>query len=67
MILGDLFDAHDVASGMCLTHFTLLNNWLVEHPAATLYLVAGNHDLSKTSTTFSSFELLVGGITDCLP
>lgn len=67
MILGDLFDAHDVASVDVFNTFTLLNNWLVEHPAATLYLVAGNHDLSKTSTTFSSFELLAGVLLTAYP
>lgn len=61
MILGDLFDTFDINPLDFYYTFTALNNWLIANPTKSLYLVAGNHDLSKTSTTVSSFELLVLG------
>lgn len=57
MILGDLFDTHDVAMSEVLTTYLTLIEWL-DNNSQTLYLVPGNHDLSKTSTTLSSFEFL---------
>lgn len=57
MILGDLFDTHDVAMSDVLKCFVTLTEWL-DSNSNMLYLIPGNHDLSKTSTTLSSFEFL---------
>lgn len=61
MYLGDLFDTFSVPLSDFWGVYKLLDNWLARHPNRKMYLVAGNHDLSKTSTTMSSFHLL-GGI-----
>lgn len=61
MYLGDLFDTFSVPLSDFWGVYRLLDNWLARHPNRKMYLVAGNHDLSKTSTTMSSFHLL-GGI-----
>lgn len=58
MILGDLFDTFSVPLNDFWRVYQVLSYWLERNPQATLYLVAGNHDLSKTSTTMSSFHLL---------
>lgn len=58
MILGDLFDSFDVNPLDFYQTYVILKDWLTANPDNYLYLVAGNHDLSKTSTTVSSFELL---------
>lgn len=57
MILGDLFDTHNVPYDDVLKVYFLLSGWLTSH-RATLYLVAGNHDLSKSSHVMSSFDFL---------
>lgn len=58
MILGDLFDTFSVPLNDFWRVYQTLYAWLDQHPGQVLYLVAGNHDLSKTSTTMSSFHLL---------
>ena len=58
MILGDLFDTFDINPLDLYSAYVLLANWLELNKAAQLYLIAGNHDVSKTSSTVSSFELL---------
>ena len=58
MILGDLFDTHFVPFHDWLAAWQTLDTWLSRHRNRTLYLVAGNHDLSKTSTTIGSFQAL---------
>lgn len=58
MILGDLLDTHDTDTYSLFQVFKALSDWL--RKGYKLYLVAGNHDLSKTSTTYSSFEMLCG-------
>ena len=58
MILGDLFDRFDAPSRDVAKVFILLSGWLSFTPAAKLYLVAGNHDLSKSSEVYGSFDLL---------
>lgn len=58
MILGDLFDGYNVSLYTVFLTYRALSLWLSAHPTAELILVPGNHDLSKTSTTYSSFELL---------
>lgn len=60
MILGDLFDTFSVPLNDFWRVYQTLADWLEHgHRDQVLYLVAGNHDLSKTSTTMSSFHLLV--------
>lgn len=67
MILGDLFDSHTVPVLDVLSTYRVLTGFLTENPSSTLFLVAGNHDLSKTSTTLSSFQLLVSLLEDFRP
>lgn len=57
MILGDLFDAGSIPRADFLATFEILHRWLSSTPL-TLFLVAGNHDLPKTSTNLSDFQLL---------
>lgn len=65
MILGDLFDTHDTESIDLWETYNLLKQWLSR--GDDLYLVAGNHDLSKTTSVFSSFELLSKLLTSAYP
>lgn len=58
MILGDLFDAYSVPYLDLLATYMALDLWCTQRPQQTLYLVAGNHDLSKTVSTMSSFQFL---------
>ena len=58
MILGDLFDTNNVPLHDVLKTFTVLIGWLSKPTAGKLYMVAGNHDLSKVSTVLSSFDML---------
>ena len=56
MILGDLFDKDNIPISDFLAAYNALLDWcLAGH---RLWLVAGNHDLSKTSSTLSSYDLL---------
>lgn len=56
-INGDLFDQYQVPNTDLLFAFSALSSWLDEG-YGRLYLVPGNHDLSKDSSRLSSFELL---------
>lgn len=56
MILGDLFDTYEVPLSDLLDVFHTLKEW--SEKGYKLYLVPGNHDLSRTSTTLSSFKFL---------
>ena len=58
LINGDLFDSYSTPMQDVLTTFEHLSDWLHEHPSATLYNSAGNHDLSRTSNVMSSFQFL---------
>lgn len=58
MILGDLFDTCNVAVVDVLRTYIALKDWCQSNPSNILYLVAGNHDLSRTSNVYSSFEFL---------
>lgn len=55
IINGDLFDGYDVDKYDVLFCLHTLSFFAKKH---TLYLVAGNHDLSKDSSKLSSFEWL---------
>lgn len=59
-ILGDLFDGPAVPNEDFARTYDILCNWLSanEYTTNTLYLVNGNHDLSKDSSVMSSFQLL---------
>jgi len=57
MILGDLFDGPDIPKPDFLRTFLVLQDWL-NRTSGQLYLLPGNHDLSKSSTTMSAFQLL---------
>lgn len=58
LILGDLFDSFNVAKAVEIKVFSMLKQWADGNPDNTLYLVAGNHDLSTDSANISSFENL---------
>lgn len=58
MILGDLFDTVNVAIRDVLETYLILKDWCYANPENALYLVAGNHDISKTSNVLSSFDFL---------
>lgn len=58
LINGDLFDTASIPVSDVLKTYELLADWLQNNPSSTLYSSAGNHDLSKTSTTMSSFQFL---------
>ena len=61
-ILGDLFDAFEVAPRDWLESYLLLADWCTNNPNCTLYLVAGNHDISMKGTKQSWFETLATGL-----
>lgn len=58
LILGDLFDGFNVAKSVEIKVFAMLKQWADNNQGNTLYLVAGNHDLSTDSANISSFENL---------
>lgn len=57
MILGDLFDGPKISMFDLLRTYRVLDDWLVRS-GKDLILVEGNHDLSKSSVEFSSFQFL---------
>lgn len=57
MILGDLFNDAEAPQIDLFMVYSILDSWLT-YSGHHLYVVAGNHDLSKTSNVFSSFDLL---------
>lgn len=59
LINGDLFDKENVPMSDLYAAWMLLREWLLANPPCRLILPPGNHDLSKTSTTFTSFDMLV--------
>lgn len=58
LILGDLFDTSNVPILEVFETYKILTAWLERNPSSRLYNVAGNHDTSKTSNIFSSFQFL---------
>jgi DNA repair exonuclease SbcCD nuclease subunit len=64
MILGDLFDTVNVSIHDVLKTYQILKGWCILNPDNTLYLVAGNHDLSKSSNVLSSFDFLCALLQD---
>lgn len=57
MLLGDLFDSHDISKQDLLRTYRIFDDWLVR-TGKSLWLVNGNHDLAKSSQNFSSFQFL---------
>lgn len=58
LINGDLFDSFSAPMVDVLSTYEVLADWLHDHPTATLYNSAGNHDLAKSSNVMSSFQFL---------
>jgi DNA repair exonuclease SbcCD nuclease subunit len=57
MVLGDLFDTGNVPVLDVLSTYEILAGWLTDG-YGQLFLVAGNHDLCKSSNVLSSFQFL---------
>lgn len=57
-ILGDLFDAFEVAPRDWLQTYLMLAGWCANNPTSDLFLIAGNHDVSSKADKVSSFETL---------
>ncbi len=62
MILGDLFDTADIHKGDLLRVYRLLDDWMTR-TGKNLWLVNGNHDISRNSSNLSSFQFLAGLLT----
>lgn len=56
LINGDLFDKEFISLHDLLATIDILRGWLTK--GHRLWLAPGNHDLSKTSSTLSSFQFL---------
>lgn len=54
---GDLFDGPNISMADLASTMQSLVNWLMR-TGRMLYAVTGNHDISKNSTNYSSFEFL---------
>lgn len=64
MLLGDLFDTVNAPIHDVLKTYQILKGWCVLNPDNTLYIVAGNHDLSRSSNVLSSFDFLCALLQD---
>jgi DNA repair exonuclease SbcCD nuclease subunit len=60
LVLGDLFDSYSAPLVDVVNVFEILLRRASSFPKAFTWVVAGNHDLSKVSTTMSSFQALKG-------
>lgn len=58
LIAGDLFDGFNVTTETLAHTYFMFSTWLAAKTQAKLYLLPGNHDLSRDSTKMSSFHLL---------
>ena len=67
LINGDLFDRFEVSKAVEFETFLRLSNWINSNPGRTLYMSAGNHDLSTNSERRSSFENLCYYLTNVHP
>lgn len=56
-VCGDLFDTHQVPLSDLLVSYSAIADWL-RSSGRRIYLLAGNHDLSKSSIELSSFEMM---------
>lgn len=67
IVMGDLFDAYTVPNDVLLDVYQRFREWQVMKGGRQLYMVPGNHDLSKDSSRLSSFALLCSLLeVDCL-
>lgn len=66
LINGDLFDKEIIPLSDVLSTFQILSGWLARG-VGTLFLSAGNHDLSKNSSVLSSFNFLCRLLTALTP
>lgn len=60
MLIGDLFDTSNIPIYDVLETYKILAEWLEANTSRVAYSMGGNHDLSKSSNTLSSYNLLVG-------
>ena len=63
---GDLFDTHQVPLSDLLGAYSAIAGWL-RASGKRIFLLAGNHDLSKSSIELSSFEMLARLLTPLFP
>jgi hypothetical protein len=63
---GDLFDGPAISMADLAQTFAVLSDWLVR-TGKKLWLPNGNHDLSKNSTNFSSYQFLAKLLSDQFP
>ena len=62
LVYGDLFDTFQIPVADMLSAYITLSEWL-NRKGRKLYLLPGNHDLSKNSANMSSFELMARLLT----
>ncbi len=67
IVLGDLFDRYQVSNATLKSAFTVIVEWSVSNPKATLVLVRGNHDYSNDTSKVSSFDLLSSILSSVIP
>lgn len=67
ILLGDLYDSYQVPLSDVLGTLGILYRWLAVEGHGRLYLVPGNHDLSKTSNQLSSFEFSAEMLRQAFP
>lgn len=67
MLLGDLFDTHNVPLADVLQALKTLMRWLDDNPSSKLFNVYGNHDASKTSNLLSSFQFIGRILSELYP
>jgi hypothetical protein len=66
VINGDMFDTYQVPMADLLEAYLTTSKWLSD-TGGKLWLIPGNHDLSKNSANLSSFELLARLLEDKYP
>lgn len=58
LVLGDLFDTPNIPLSDLFATVMQFTDWLRRNPNSHLWLPPGNHDLSKNSQTYTSFDTL---------
>lgn len=66
LLNGDICDTPNIPMSDLAQAFALLASWL-QRTGKKLYLPPGNHDLSKNSTNFSSFQFMAKLLSDQFP
>lgn len=67
IINGDLFDATHVPLSDMYATMHMLADWLTRNHHSDLCMPPGNHDLSKNSETFSSFDFVANYLRNEFP